>query len=521
MLPDLTLVPYPELVIGLVAPIGVDLDLVSDKLQMALRQVDYNSTIFRITSLMGDLEFGKVKPSNSYVSSYRARIEAANSVRERLGDDALAALAITAIRAQRAKVNEADNSSPDLNLDRALQKHAYIVRQLKRPDEVTLLRRVYGRNFLLISAFAPPTARKNVISAAERRSRHNQISQMDADNEANSLVNQDAREATDKHGQNVRDAFPLADVVVDASSKDLCEIQINRFVKLLFGNNFISPTRDEYGMYIAKSASLRSLDLSRQVGAAIFSQEGQVVCLGANEVPSAHGGSYWPDDEGDARDYVRGYDPSDQRQFEILVDLIGRLQNGNHLSDAFGSQPDPGNIARALLSATGQKPISEAMVMDLLEFGRIIHAEMSAITDAARKGLPINNSTLYCTTFPCHMCAKHIVAAGIKRVVYIEPYSKSYASDLHHDSISIDEYKPDKVLFDTFIGISPFRYRDLFERRTKRKDSQNKAIEWIGGRIRPNIETFEASYQNSEQRVAAIFHEKVDNALRNSNKDYL
>jgi deoxycytidylate deaminase len=103
--------------------------------------------------------------------------------------------------------------------------------------------------------------------------------------------------------------------------------------------------------------------------------------------------------------------------------------------------------------------------MDLLEFGRDIHAEMSAICDAARNGLSLGGSSLYTTTFPCHLCAKHIVASGIRRVVYLEPYPKSYAQELHEDSIEVEGNADTKrVNFAPFIGISPYRYRDLFEK---------------------------------------------------------
>ena len=72
---------------------------------------------------------------------------------------------------------------------------------------------------------------------------------------------------------------------------------------------------------------------------------------------------------------------------------------------------------------------------------------------------------LYCTTFPCHICAKHIVASGIGRVVYLEPYPKSYAAELHKDSIDVDPEEPThRVRFEAFIGVSPYRYRDLFEK---------------------------------------------------------
>jgi hypothetical protein len=69
--------------------------------------------------------------------------------------------------------------------------------------------------------------------------------------------------------------------------------QVTRFCDLLFGSNRISPTKIEYGMFAAKAAALRSLDLSRQIGAAICSIEGDIICVGLNEVPKAEGGSYW------------------------------------------------------------------------------------------------------------------------------------------------------------------------------------------------------------------------------------
>ncbi len=54
---------------------------------------------------------------------------------------------------------------------------------------------------------------------------------------------------------------------------------------------------------------------------------------------------------------------------------------------------------------------------DLTEFGRVVHAEMHAMLDAARRGVSTQGSTLFSTAFPCHNCAKHIVAAGIEEVL--------------------------------------------------------------------------------------------------------
>jgi len=51
-----------------------------------------------------------------------------------------------------------------------------------------------------------------------------------------------------------------------------------------------------------------------------------------------------------------------------------------------------------------------------------IHAEMNAIIWAARQGISIEDSTLYCTFEPCSECSKNIIAAGIKRIVFKHKY---------------------------------------------------------------------------------------------------
>ena len=52
----------------------------------------------------------------------------------------------------------------------------------------------------------------------------------------------------------------------------------------------------------------------------------------------------------------------------------------------------------------------------------VLHAEANAISKIAKSGNSSNGATLYVTTSPCIECAKLIIQAGIKRVVYAEPY---------------------------------------------------------------------------------------------------
>lgn len=52
----------------------------------------------------------------------------------------------------------------------------------------------------------------------------------------------------------------------------------------------------------------------------------------------------------------------------------------------------------------------------------VLHAEANAITKIARSGNNSDGATLYVTAAPCIECAKLIIQAGIKRVVYSEEY---------------------------------------------------------------------------------------------------
>ena len=173
------------------------------------------------------------------------------------------------------------------------------------------------------------------------------------------------RRILDRHGQNLRDAFPLGDVFIDATTHERCDAMVRRFVHLLFGNNQITPTHDEYGMYAAKSASLRSSDLSRQVGAAIFRPTGEVVAMGCNEVPKAGGGTYWSGDPSDERDFVQGHDPNERKKVELLVDLIDRLKKGEHLSGTLMKIDSPYEISKALLCDESDHSIGKSKVYGL------------------------------------------------------------------------------------------------------------------------------------------------------------
>jgi len=103
---------------------------------------------------------------------------------------------------------------------------------------------------------------------------------------------------------------------------------------------------------------------------------------------------------------------------------------------------------------------------------------MNALSCAARRGIPLEGLTLYCTTFPCHLCARHLLSAGLSEVVYIEPYPKSLAVDLYDEAIVLGgSRQPNRLVFRPFTGVSPTRFLDFFD-YGKRKDTFGFAEKW-------------------------------------------
>jgi dCMP deaminase len=68
------------------------------------------------------------------------------------------------------------------------------------------------------------------------------------------------------------------------------------------------------------------------------------------------------------------------------------------------------------------------------ELCRGLHAEQNAIIQAAKHGTNIDGATLYCTTMPCIICAKMIINAGIRKVVYETGYADALAAEMIAES---------------------------------------------------------------------------------------
>jgi len=87
------------------------------------------------------------------------------------------------------------------------------------------------------------------------------------------------------------------------------------------------------------------------------------------------------------------------------------------------------------------------------ELCRGLHAEQNAIIQAAVHGVSIKDATIYVTNHPCVVCAKMIINAEIKEIVYSEGYPDNLAELILLESgIKVRQYKLDEKVIESIVG---------------------------------------------------------------------
>lgn len=481
----------PELVVGIVSAVGTDNSRFIRPFTERLMYAGYKVKIVKISEEVIPRVVASPESFQNQFERIWQLMDLGNKARAaNKGNDAiLAEGAAAAIFAGRSE-GDKGNVEP-------LQKTVHIIDSLKRPEEVTRLRQIYLSGFVLIGVHEEEPRRRTYLEEKG-------LSREDIDK----LISRDAEEAKVVHGQRVNRTFHLADFFVQIEqSEDRLKSDVRRIVELWFGNPFHTPTFDEFAMFMAFAAALRSADLSRQVGA-VITRDSQILSTGANDCPRFGGGLYWPQrrepadmicDEENGRDYTR--EDGDSNRAEQLR-LIERI-----VEDAKTAGIDDRKLEEVL---------KRSGICDLTEFGRVVHAEMEALLSCARTGQSTVGTTLFSTTFPCHNCAKHIVAAGVHRVVYVEPYPKSKALDFHDDSIESPGTKPSdppaKVRFEPFVGIGPRRFFDVFSMQLggsypleRKVPDTGKPMVWDIRQAQLRIQAQPNSYLELETEAATLF----------------
>lgn len=392
----------------------------------------------------------------------------------------------------------------------------FIVDSLKNLNDVNILRQIYGNEFCLCFVHANKEIRWRRMHGYKswRLSEEEDFQKLDKIDSHE----KDSMPEVGNAGQQVRKLASEADyyIVNNINREKLKEDGI-RFFHLLFGNHENQPTLHERCMHLAFSASNRSYCLSRQVGAAIFDKDGNILSVGHNDAPKAGGGLYALEDKNDSRCYLVG----DRR----CINDINKEERFNKLTEEICENfriTSEKNDVKVLVSRSDFR--------EATEFCRAVHAEMEAILSVARRLQgSTKGATMYVTTEPCHNCTKHIICSGISRVIYFEPYPKSLAKELHSDAIVFDpeheDIETDKVIFIPYRGVAPGRFHDFFTMQEERKN--DKGYMAIKSKVeqaespryvrmtRPRSR-FETDYPITinELNVAAKFEEYTNNGVQ-------
>lgn len=521
-MPDPRPEPQPDLYFGIVRAIGTDLAPIENGLSRKLLEAQFVPKRIKLSEEIAKqrLVQGLVDRSTNQYRRYDALMTAGDLLRSCTGrPEAVGVLALEEIKAKRQHLRAVAEERGDRGV-------AFILSSLMHPAEVRSLRDVYGPRLFVISAYSHTATRRSrlrdsLTAAAVEMNR-------DVDELVEALMARDRGRGYDESELlsrvidvaehkilSIDKTFDLGDFFVDADAPaSQIEGDIERLLSLVLSSPKHTPTKSEMGMAHAYSARLRSSSLSRQVGAAICDDDGNLLVTGTNEVPKAGGGQYWVDGpKPPKRDIELGHDTSDRTRREIFTDIVCRLlADPSWLIEAIrGASPASGTASAeheegttssgdsavdesvrdlilkvdldlAVDSALSTRSIRGALLFDIVEYGRAAHAEMAAICHAALRGVSIRNATLYCTTFPCHICASLIVAAGIREVVYIEPYPKSRVPEMFPDSIALAHQETameGRVVFAPFMGVSPLRHADLFSWAAKKLDDVQPTVEKV------------------------------------------
>lgn len=442
-----------ELIIGLCGQLGTDLKLVSKDLKDILEEYEYECEEIKLSEFLFE---DTPKPKDEFERILQG-MNYGDQIRLDHNNEILATKAIAKILHSRTT----ETSQNDLeNRDFKSRRKCFIINSIKHPDEVIAFQKVYENSFYLLGVFSSENERQKHLEKIISKKSHGKIKE---------LIVRDNDDTSAKNGQKLRDVFTKSDYFIRFSSESL-NSKINRFIDLIFDFGINTPTKDENAMFQATAAAVNSACLSRQVGACITDKNGEILSIGWNDVPKSGGGVYLHTDENDQRCFCNDWKCcTNSNKKENMISKI--------VTDLGSSE---------LLTSTTISKIEEILkkngIKDLIEFGRSVHAEMNAIIIGSQQtGDRMRGGNLFCTTFPCHNCARHIIMAGIKNVYYIEPYPKSLCLELHNDALTEDETSlNDKVKLLMYEGVAPKAFIKFYQlisddRKDKVKEPQNKA----------------------------------------------
>jgi len=347
----------------------------------------------------------------------------------------------------------------DEESDKSLESLDIVMDGIRNPGEMTYLRNEYP-NFFVVAVFAPVDVRWDRI-----------YKRGDYDGDQYAFERDDTRDSGELEpgwGQKVQSCVDRSDILisnerqfVEPHIKEELQGTVASYIDLMKNPGNRRPHPWELNMGQAYEASLVSTCCKRRVGAIIVREEisedrreevregrpktsrSYIIASGYNEAPLnirpciQRGGGAKPE-----------YCYKDEKIKTVLKEYEHCPKCGKELQF-----PEEFNLP--FICDCGARLGSDFMPGKMLDLCIAVHAEEAAILQASKfGGTQVEGSTLYTTTFPCPLCAKMIVHAGIRAVYFAEPYPEDEAINILEEA-----GMPPKL----FEGVKGRAYHKLFE----------------------------------------------------------
>lgn len=233
------------------------------------------------------------------------------------------------------------------------------------------------------------------------------------------FVENDIRDSGDyqaDYGQQVTKCVNMADYHIQNSGtmEDL-EKKLDDFFRIISGKSPYEPKLDAIMMSQAFMLRLLSKCWGRRVGAVLVKDD-NIISTGWNALPSGM---------------------EDRCATECSRKELHKCNNCS----------EPIQITYGECKCGHDNKKEKSLLEKHLDLCYALHAEEKAILQAGKIGTSLEGATLYCTTFPCLLCAKMIVESGITRLVYVEPYP-------HSDSLEIFKSRGKNFKIERFEGLT-------------------------------------------------------------------
>jgi len=306
-------------------------------------------------------------------------------------------------------------------LEKERCKKSIVIYSIKNPLEVEELKK-YSNAYLI----AMDTALSIRWERIKERQYKNDYAQFlrDDERDKDEGLTIDEGEKTYYYGQQVQKCVDLADIVIgndtdfndSEEKKEILKEKIRQHLQVIRKPGYRNPNNMELLMNNAYCTSLQSRCIKRQVGAIIIKEENDskdqvggyyLISAGCNNVHRGQADC--------SKEYKTCY--RDKKRAGLFEKIRHCPNCGQKLREGKCSNK------KCEYSKTKSDVRVSFLLGKALDLCRSLHAEENAILQISYLGgFPLKDAILYTTTFPCLLCAKKILAIGIKEVVYVEPY---------------------------------------------------------------------------------------------------